>query len=121
MIAQIRAELAKPTAAKILNNTPLPRVSISGFPIIAPRAAKIFRIRLFIATADELLPGTASMRYVVVVAKVIIIPSPKRKVPISGMTTKRPFSIVQPYISIPRGYMIAPTHVLIPKRPSGSN
>ena len=62
VIAQINAELANATPQIILNNTPFPIASIKGFPIIVPIQAKMFLNKLFIATAEELRWGTASMR-----------------------------------------------------------
>src|SRR5271170_4591660 len=111
MIAQIQAQLAKAIPDKMLKKTPFPSTSNKGFAITVPIAPNTHRNKLFIATADELLPGTASIRYVVTVAKTNIIPNPNKNCPISGMTTNKPFSTVQPYINIPRGYIIAPTQV----------
>ena len=121
IIAHIEAELAKQIPARMLNSIPFPSASISGFPIIVPIHATIFRIKLCMATADELLPGTASVRYVVTVANTINVPKPKRKVPTSGTMTNSPLSTAHPYMRMPRGYMIAPTHVFSPNRPSASS
>lgn len=121
MMAHMQPDEANATPQSILNRTPFPTASIKGFPMIAPIAARIFRIRLFIATADELRPGTASMRYVVTVENTSIIPKPKKKLPISGIMTNSPFWTVQPYRRRPSGYIMAPVHVLSPNRPSASS
>src|ERR1700736_1693451 len=81
VMAQRQAQLASARPARMLNKTPLPKASIRGLETIVPTHANILRNRLFIATVDELLPGTASIRYVVVVANEIIIPNPKKNVP----------------------------------------
>lgn len=72
------------TSAKIVNNQPFPIVSISGFVITLHTQLKMLRTKLLRATPLLDCRGRNSVSMVVTMAKMSMLPTPKKKPAIMG-------------------------------------
>ena len=61
---------------RIVNNQPLPMAAISGAPAIAPIHENMLRTKLFTATPELDFFGMSSVKTVVAIANIIMLPSP---------------------------------------------
>jgi len=82
-IAHTTALLAAAITPSPVNNQPFPIVSSSGCATTPPTQEKIFLTKLFTATPEDAFLGMNSVSMVVTMAKMSMLPTPKKKLAMS--------------------------------------
>ncbi len=83
LIAQITALLAAASTPMPVNSHPFPIAAMSGSAMIAPTQEQMLRTKLLAATPEEARLGMNSVSMVVAMAKMSMLPTPKKKLAMS--------------------------------------